>query len=108
MADDRSGRTATGRGRRSVRGRRRALPALAGFALAATVGGVVGGLVVKTTWTSDSGSSGSEAVGEQNGTAACRAANVADEALPVGGDRRAGSGPGGQGRAWWSDRAATS
>jgi hypothetical protein len=78
MADDRSGSAARGRESRSIQGRRRVLPALTGFALAALAGGIVGGLVVRATWSPDNGSAGSE----PSGAAACRAANVADHALP--------------------------
>src|SRR5262245_14386819 len=80
MADDPSGPAATGRRARSVRGWRRLLPGLTGFALAALIGGVAGGLIVRATWSSGSGNG---AAVESNGAAAaCEAASVADDALP--------------------------
>jgi putative serine protease PepD len=51
--------------------------ALGGAVLVALIGGVVGGVVVKETWTSGSGST--TASGQ---AAACPAATVADDALP--------------------------
>ena len=81
MADDPSGSAAAEGRARSVRGRRRFLPLLIGFALAALVGGVVGGLIVRATWGSGDGSDGAAA--ESGGAAAaCRASSVADQALP--------------------------
>jgi putative serine protease PepD len=72
---------------------RRHLPALAGFAAASIVGGVAGGLIVRATWGSGNGGSGSGAPAETGGTAAaCRAATVADEALPSVVTVRAGNG----------------
>src|SRR5262245_9999941 len=84
MVDEPSGSAATGRGARSERrGRPRFLLALAGFGLAAVIGGVVGGLIVKATWSSGNGNSGDEPAVESSGPgAACRAANVAEKALP--------------------------
>src|SRR5262245_55134600 len=58
---------------------RRVIPAVVGLTLAALIGGVVGGLIVNAT--SDSGN-GNRASGETSQAAACRAANVADDALP--------------------------
>ena len=81
MADDPSGSAATGRGTRVRRGPG-FLPALIGFALAALIGGVAGGLIVKATWDSGSGNGGNEAVESNWAAAACRASNVADEASP--------------------------
>src|SRR5215471_10873385 len=58
---------------------RRFVPALIGFALAALVGGVVGGLIVWATV--DNGSSGGGSTVAGAGAADCAAANVADAAL---------------------------
>jgi putative serine protease PepD len=56
---------------------------LVGFALAALVGGVAGGLIVRATWEPASGNCGNGATTAAGATgASCRAANVADEALP--------------------------
>jgi putative serine protease PepD len=57
--------------------RMRLLPFVLGLAVAAVVGGVVGGLIVRTTWDADD-----DDVGTSTAAAACRAADVADEALP--------------------------
>jgi putative serine protease PepD len=59
--------------------RRRLIPALAGFAAAALVGGVVGGLVVRATWGSGSGGDEPPAAAART---ACSATTVSDEALP--------------------------
>jgi putative serine protease PepD len=68
---------------RPVRRGRRFVPALAGFALAAVVGGVVGGLIVRATWGSENGNAANEAPVQSNGAAAaCSATKIADEALP--------------------------
>jgi putative serine protease PepD len=63
--------------------------------LAAIIGGVAGGLIVRETWTPGNGASGSSTTG-----AACPAATVADRALPsvvtvrAGNGRQSGSGSG--------------
>jgi putative serine protease PepD len=66
---------------------------LLGLALAALVGGVVGGLIVRATW--DSGNGSSTAPASDGTAAACPAASVADRALPSVVTVRAGSGQGG-------------
>jgi S1-C subfamily serine protease len=55
---------------------------LAGFILAALIGGVAGGLIVRATWGSGNGNSSSQSAAANGTAAACRAANVADKALP--------------------------
>ena len=90
MADDPSGSAATGEGARSVRRGQRWLPALIGLTLAGLVGGVVGGLIVRATWTSGNGTEAGS-----DGGASCQAANVADDALPSVVTVRASSAQGG-------------
>jgi len=81
MAEAPKGSTAAGAGGRAPRRGRNLVPTLIGLALAALVGGVVGGLIVWATTDSGNGSTSSATV--SNGTvAACPAANVADQALP--------------------------
>src|SRR5262245_52097101 len=80
MADDPSGSAARRRRGQPARGKRRLLPLLTGFALAALVGGVAGGLIVEA-WSSG-GDGGSGAAGPDGAAAACRASSVADDALP--------------------------
>jgi putative serine protease PepD len=70
MARDGSGAAASGRGRP---GRRQLLLAGAAILAAAIVGGVIGGLIVRATWSPGDGSAGGSA---------CKAATVADNALP--------------------------
>jgi putative serine protease PepD len=61
----------------------RIVPTLVGFVLAAIVGGVAGGLIVRATWGPGSGSRAAATTPSANGTAAaCPAASVADKALP--------------------------
>ncbi len=74
---------------------------LIAFALAALIGGVAGGLIVRATWAPGDGSSAAATATGSNGTsAACPAANVADQALPsvvtirASNGRQAGSGSG--------------
>jgi putative serine protease PepD len=52
-----------------------------GVVLAAIIGGIAGGLIVRATWGSGNGSS-TTAAGSAGTGAACPAANVADQALP--------------------------
>jgi putative serine protease PepD len=60
---------------------------------AALIGGVVGGLIVRATWDSGNGKSSAVSAAGSNGTsAACPAANVADQALPSVVTIRASSG----------------
>jgi putative serine protease PepD len=80
MAEAPRGPTAAGAGRRS-RGGRRLAPTLIGLALAALVGGVVGGLIVWATTDSGNGST-APATGSNATAAACPATKVADQALP--------------------------
>jgi putative serine protease PepD len=61
----------------------RIAPVLIGFVVAAIIGGVAGGLIVRETWSSGNDSSAAAAGPGSNGTAAaCPAATVADRALP--------------------------
>jgi putative serine protease PepD len=75
-------------------------PALIGFALAAILGGVVGGLIVRETTDSGNGSPASTAPVSNATAAACPAANVANQALPsvvtvrAANGQQAGSGSG--------------
>jgi len=99
MAHDPSDSAATRRGARPVR-HRGTVRALAGFALAALIGGVVGGLIVRATWSPADGDAGSVATVTGRTAAACPAAKVADEALPsvvtvqAGDGQRVGTGSG--------------
>jgi putative serine protease PepD len=93
MEEDPGGVAATPRGGRSAQGWRRYLPALIGIAVAAVVGGVVGGLIVWATTGSDNDNS-SNATASGGTTGSCDAANVADRALPSVVTVRAGSGQG--------------
>src|SRR5215469_2462292 len=88
MTERQGGAAPTGRARS-----RRFVPALIGFALAALVGGVVGGLIVWATVDNGGGGGGSTAAGASN--ADCAAANVADAALRSVVTVTAGSGQGG-------------
>jgi putative serine protease PepD len=81
---------------------RSVLPALVGLLLAAIVGGVAGGLIVRATWGPGDGSgnggpgdgtpAGATAAGASSTAAACPAASVADRALPSVETVRAGNG----------------
>jgi putative serine protease PepD len=69
--------------------------------VAAVIGGVAGGLIVRATWGPGNGGSAAATATGSNGTsAACPAAKVADEALPsvvtvrAGNSRQGGSGSG--------------
>jgi putative serine protease PepD len=83
MEDDPTGAPAGSRGP-PARTRPPLLGVLAGFAAAALVGGIVGGLIVRTTWGPGGGNGGADTVltGANGSTAACPAATVADRALP--------------------------
>ena len=52
-----------------------------GLLVAALIGGVVGGVIVKETWSSGNGS-GAAAANAGSSAAVCKAASVADQALP--------------------------
>ena len=93
MEEDPGGVAATPRGGRSAQGRRRYLPALIGLALAAVLGGVAGGLIVKATWSSDN-DNGANGTASDGKAASCDAASVADRALPTVVTVKAGSGQG--------------
>jgi putative serine protease PepD len=93
MEEDPGGVAAAPRGGRSAQGWRRYLPALIGIAVAAVVGGVVGGLIVWATTGSDNDNS-SNATASGGTTGSCDAGNVADRALPSVVTVRAGSGQG--------------
>lgn len=72
---------------------------VAGLVLAAIIGGIAGGLIVRATWGSGNGSSTTAASSAGKG-AACPAANVAEQALPsvvtvrAANSRQGGSGSG--------------
>ena len=69
---------------------------LIGLVLAAVVGGVAGGLIVRATWGSGNGNGNRATAPVSNGaSAACPAAKVADQALPSVVTIRATSGQGG-------------
>jgi putative serine protease PepD len=55
---------------------------IGGLLVAAIIGGVVGGLIVRATWGSGNGSFPSATAGSNGAGAACPAATVADRALP--------------------------
>jgi putative serine protease PepD len=74
-------------------GGRSIVVAVAALLAAATVGGVVGGVIVWQT-TGNGSSASAPASGSSGTAAACRAANVADEALPSVVTVRAGAGEG--------------
>src|SRR5262245_53726712 len=78
--------------------RRRYLLALGALALAGLVGGVVGGLIVRATWTSDNDTAANAKAVPANGPAAsCNAAKVADGALQSVVTVQASNGHGGGG-----------
>jgi hypothetical protein len=61
---------------------RRIVLAVIALVLAAVIGGVAGGLIVRATWSPGNGSSAAATAPGSNGTfAACPAAKVADQAL---------------------------
>jgi len=62
---------------------RKIVPAVIALVLAAVIGGVAGGLIVRATWGPGNGNSEAASAPGSNGTsAACPAAKVADQALP--------------------------
>ena len=81
MTEEPSGSAARGAGESSPRRGWGLVPVLIGLVAAAIIGGVAGGLIVRATWGSGSGSS-TTASGTNATGAACPAANVADRALP--------------------------
>jgi len=83
MKDDPTGAPAGSRGQ-PTRTRPPLLGVLAGFAAAALVGGIVGGLIVRATWGPGDVNGGAANVlaGANGSIAACPAATVADRALP--------------------------
>ena len=100
MTEDASGSAVREADGPPARRGRMAFPMLLGFALAAIIGGVVGGLIVRATWGSGNGSPRTSPASSNGTPAACPAANVADEALPsvvtvrAGNGRQSGSGSG--------------
>jgi putative serine protease PepD len=96
MAEDPSGSAAQGATGPSGRN---IILAISALLLAAIIGGVVGGVIVRETWSPRSGVSRAATVSGSNG-GACQAAKVADEALPsvvtvrAGHDQAGGTGSG--------------
>ncbi|HET8752555.1 MAG TPA: trypsin-like peptidase domain-containing protein [Gaiellaceae bacterium] len=58
------------------------VPALVGLLLAAIIGGVVGGVIVREAWSSPNRNPAATGTASGKTAAACRAASVADRALP--------------------------